>query len=231
MSDVLVRAEALVKTYRLGTSDVHALRGVSFAIDRGEFVCLSGSSGSGKTTLLNLLGGLDRPSAGLIEIGGRDLSRMSEAEISRFRAAKLGFIFQTFNLLPVLSAVENVEYSLRRVHGGDRRELAMAALARVGLAHVAGHRPDQMSGGQRQRVAIARALVHRPEMIIADEPTGNLDQTTAHEILDLLSGLGVTLIVATHDPGVMARANRTLHIRDGHLQPAARLHAVEDRAS
>jgi len=220
-----IRAVEVEKTYHLGETLVTALKGITLSLERSDFVALAGSSGSGKTTLLNLIGCLDTPTKGEISIGGRNVSHMTDDELAEFRRTQLGFIFQTFNLLPVLSAVENVEYPLLKIKmtASERRERALTALKRVGLSHVAAHRPDQLSGGQRQRVAIARALVHEPELIIADEPTANLDKATAGEILDLLAELnrsmGLTLIIATHDPLVMARTRRTVHISDGRIAP------------
>jgi putative ABC transport system ATP-binding protein len=219
-----VRAINVEKRYLLGSNEVLALRGISLEVGHGEYVSLCGSSGSGKTTLLNLIGCLDVPSTGEIYISDRNISRMTDKELAGFRASQLGFVFQTFNLLPVLSAIENVEYPLikQSLSNKERLDKARAALARVGLEKFGTHRPDQLSGGQRQRVAIARAFVHGPELIIADEPTANLDKKTSGEILDLIGelnvSLGITVIVATHDPKVMERTRRTVQISDGHLK-------------
>ena len=220
---VHIEAVSVSKRYRVGSEDVWALDGVSLSLGRGEFISLCGSSGSGKSTLLNLVACLDLPTEGEIFIGGRSTRSMSDDELSSFRASRLGFIFQTFNLMPVLSALENVEYPLLRssFSASERKELAASALESVGLYHLRAHRPDQLSGGQRQRVAIARSIVHGPELIVADEPTANLDAATAGEILDLIGRLnfklGVTVIVATHDPNVMKRTGRSVSLADGHL--------------
>ena len=216
-----IRAVDIHRSFMLGSNEVHALRGVSAEFSRGEFVALCGTSGSGKSTLLNILGGLDKPSTGEVIVAGRSIGLLTDDELAHFRAQQLGFVFQTFNLLPILSAVENVEYPMykMKIDKKERRARAMEALTRVGIDKHADHRPDQLSGGQRQRVAIARAIVHRPEVIIADEPTASLDKKTASEILDLIQELNqktnITVVVATHDPLVMARAQRQLHISDG----------------
>jgi putative ABC transport system ATP-binding protein len=216
-------ARGLVKRYRLGEVEVTALAGVDLAIAGGEMVIVAGPSGSGKSTLLHLLGALDEPDAGTIAFAGQDLATLSSRERTRLRRDRLGFIFQTFNLLPVLSALENVEYPLwlaKRARD-ERRRLAAEALAAVGLGDRLHHRPDQLSGGERQRVAVARAVVHRPLAVLADEPTGNLDSTNAAAILDLLLDLnhrfGTTLVVATHDPALIARAPRRVLMHDGRI--------------
>jgi putative ABC transport system ATP-binding protein len=218
-----IQVENVSKSYSLGSTQVWALRDVSLNLAQGEILALCGSSGSGKTTLLNLIGCLTAPTSGKISIGGRDVSGLSDEELSAFRAKSFGFVFQNFNLLPVLSALENVEYALLGfpLTRAERREKAVAALKLVGLAEVEKHRPDQLSGGQRQRVAIARAFVHSPALIIADEPTANLDKKTAGEILDLMVSLngttGSSVIIATHDPIAMARARRKIEISDGKI--------------
>lgn len=218
-----IRTVHLSKFYELGSNQVWALRDVSIELEAGDFVALVGTSGSGKTTLLNLLGCLDTPSKGEIFIGSQNVNLLSDDELAKFRGARLGFVFQNFNLLPVLSATENVEYPLigQKMSSAERRARALEALDSVGLSHVAHHRPNQLSGGQRQRVAIARAFVHKPELIIADEPTANLDKKTAGEILDLLGELNQlhknTVIVATHDPLVIERTRRQVQISDGQL--------------
>lgn len=218
-----IRAVNVHKVYPLGDTEMIALAGVSFDINSGAFISLSGTSGSGKTTLLNLLGGLDLATSGEIFIEDRKLNDLSDTELSHFRSRHLGFIFQTFNLLPVLSAVENVEYPLfKQGHPSAlRKQMAMDALKKVGLEKFAANRPQQLSGGQRQRVAIARAFVHQPRLIIADEPTANLDKKTAGGILDLLKDLnqtlGVTIAIATHDPDVISRTDYSLHLSDGKL--------------
>ena len=220
----LLAGERLSKVYRLGPTLVPGVRDVSFSIFRGEFVALQGPSGSGKTTLLNLLGLLDRPDEGAIRIAGEDTGSLSENERSDLRRDRFGFVFQTFNLIPVLSAEENVAYPmvLGGVRAARRRERARELLASVGLAEKAGVRPDLLSGGQRQRVAIARALANGPSVVFADEPTANLDSHTAEEILDLMRGIcgarGVAFLFATHDPRVVARARRVVALRDGHIE-------------
>ena len=219
----LFEARGAAKSYRLGRVDVPALRGADLVVRQGEAVALAGPSGSGKTTLLNLLGGLDVPDEGEVWLDGRDLGALGEAERTLVRRHELGFVFQSFNLVPVLSAFENVEYPLwiAGVPAAERRERADEALAAVGLAERRAHRPDQLSGGERQRVAVARALVHRPRAILADEPTGNLDSTTGQQVLDLLLAAraerGMTLLVATHDPAVLARLPRRVRMLDGRV--------------
>jgi putative ABC transport system ATP-binding protein len=222
-AEALVEATGLERRYRLGRIDVPALRGVDFRLERGESVVVAGPSGSGKSTLLNLLGCLDEPDAGRVSFEGRDLSRATAAEKTRLRRRRLGFVFQSFHLIPVLSALENVDYPLLidGVSRVDRRERAEAALAAVGLADRLGHRPDQLSGGERQRVAIARALVHDPVLVFADEPTANLDSRTGGAVVELLSKLnaerGVSFLLATHDPAIMERAARIVRLADGRI--------------
>ena len=205
----------VTKDYRKGRDTVHALSGVDLTIDDGEWLAIQGPTGHGKTTLLQLLGGLDRPTAGSIEIGGQDLAAMTEAQLTRVRARAIGFVFQTFNLIPTLSAAENVETALvpLRVPTARRRARAAQALASVGLADRAGHLPAELSGGQQQRVAIARALVKEPKVLLADEPTGNLDEGTRDEIIGLLERLwrdrGLTWVLVTHDSSLARRAQRT----------------------
>lgn len=219
-------AHGLAKRYRLGEVEVEALRGIDLAIAPGELVAVAGPSGSGKSTLLHLLGCLDEPDAGRVELDGRDVTALSEGERTRLRRDALGFVFQSFNLIPSLSALENVEYPLwiAGVGRAERRHRASEMLAELGLGDRLGHRPDQLSGGQRQRVALARALVHRPRAVLADEPTGNVDSVTGTAILDALTELnrsrGTTFVVATHDPSVMARASRCLMLRDGRIDPS-----------
>ena len=211
------------KTYGRGEATVTAVKDVSLHIDAGEFTAFAGSSGSGKTTLLNLIGGIDTPSSGKILLEGQNLADLSSRQLADLRRQKLGFIFQTFNLLPVLTGLENVEYPLLRL-GLDHKEISkrsLEALSRVGLKSVMHHRPNQMSGGQRQRVAIARALVHHPKIILADEPTANLDKKTAADIISLMRNLnqesGVTFLFSTHDPMIMEAARRVIHVSDGLL--------------
>ena len=220
----LLDARDLVRTYAMGAEAVFAVRGVSLAIRAGEFVALQGPSGSGKTTLLNLLGLLDRPDSGALTVGGVDAGGLSENERADARRDRFGFVFQTFNLIPVLSARENVEYPMAIAGraGADRRALAIDLLETVGLAGKVDVRPDLLSGGQRQRVAIARALANEPAVVFADEPTANLDSHTAEEILDLMRGLcdarGVAFLFATHDPRVVERARRVVALHDGRIE-------------
>lgn len=218
----LIETESLSRTYQMGTATVHALREVTLAIDAGEFVALMGSSGCGKSTLLHLLGCLDTPTSGHYRLGGREVSALSKDERARLRNQRIGFIFQDFNLLPRLSAQENVALPLlyRRNPGAAHRQAALA-LARVGLAERAHHQPNALSGGERQRVAIARALITQPAVILADEPTGNLDSQTGLEIMGLLRELnneGSTMIVVTHDLNVARHARRICRMHDGVLQ-------------
>jgi ABC-type lipoprotein export system ATPase subunit len=227
---VVIEARDVWKIYNTGSVRVEALRGVSLAVRKGEMVAVMGPSGCGKTTLLNCLSGLDEFDSGIVEIGGADITTMSDNLKTEFRAKQMGFVFQTYNLLPVLSAVENVELPL--IVSGTRpkvaREMAMEALGRVHLAEFARSRPAQLSGGQRQRVTIARALVNRPAIMWADEPTGALDSRTADEIMDLIAGLNAsehqTCILVTHDPKVAARCHRTIQMADG-LITSDRSHA------
>ncbi len=217
----LFHVSGLRKSYRLGETVIEALRGVDLVVGQGEFVVIAGPSGSGKTTLFNLLGCLDEPDAGRIVFDGTDLASTSAGGRTLLRRRKLGFVFQTFNLIPVLSAFENVEYPLwiDGVPDKDRRRRAEAALEAVGLAERMAHRPDQLSGGERQRVSLARALVHEPLVILADEPTANLDSKTGGAIVDLLvrvnADRGTTFLFATHDPSIIERAPRTVRLRDG----------------
>jgi putative ABC transport system ATP-binding protein len=219
----LVRLTNIQKFYRLGRVEVRGLRDVTLDIAAGGFVALAGPSGSGKTTLLNLIGCIDKPSAGKIVVDGVDVTNVPLHRLAATRSAMLGYIFQTFNLIPVLTAFENVEYPLllRGVPRGERETTVRHWLAAVGLETMGGHRPDQLSGGQRQRVAIARAMAGDPKLILADEPTANLDSETGAQILDLMQRLneetGRTFIFATHDPAVMVRATRVIHLRDGRV--------------
>jgi putative ABC transport system ATP-binding protein len=221
----LVEIQGLKKSYRLGETEVPALRGVNLNIQRGEFTALIGSSGSGKTTLLNMIGCIDTPNAGQIRIGGVSVAHLSENERSDFRNRTVGLIFQTFNLLPVLNVFENIELPLvinKEISEKERRDRARAAMTEVGLEKFADHVPDQLSGGQRQRVAIARALTARPQLILADEPTANLDSETAHKILDLMQELNrkhqMTFLFCTHDEKLMGRVSRIVRIRDGLIE-------------
>jgi putative ABC transport system ATP-binding protein len=213
----------VTKDYRKGPDTVHALAGVDLVIEDGEWLAIQGPTGHGKTTLLQILGALDRPTTGVAEFDGRDLATLRETELANVRATSIGFIFQTFNLVPTLSAAENVETALAplRVTGADRRTRAAEALARVGLAERLNHLPSELSGGQQQRVAIARALVKQPKVLLADEPTGNLDETTRDEIIALLETLwrerGLTLVLVTHDSTIVRRAQRLGVMAKGRL--------------
>jgi putative ABC transport system ATP-binding protein len=219
-----VAARDLVRHYQMGPSLIRAVDGITLEIARGDFVALLGSSGSGKSTLLNLIAGLDRPSAGSIEIEGRDLGRMTSEELARHRRHTVGIVFQSFNLVPAMKLEENVELPLRlaEVDRGERDRRVREALDRVGLAKRIGHRPTELSGGEQQRVAIARALVNQPSILLADEPTGNLDSKTGEEILDLISelnrGLGMTVVMVTHERPLAERyVRRILTLADGRL--------------
>jgi putative ABC transport system ATP-binding protein len=219
----LVRTEELQKQYALGKVTVPALRHVTMSMERGEFVSICGPSGSGKTTLLNMLGFIDSPTAGKVYFDGREVRYNGLTHLHRLRLEKLGFIFQTFNLIPVLTAYENVEYPLllTKKSSAERRRLVERILREVRLWDWRAHRPAELSGGQRQRVAIARALVNSPEMVLADEPTENIDSTTAREILDLMRTLNeeekVTFLFSTHDPTVMEYARRIIRLHDGEI--------------
>jgi putative ABC transport system ATP-binding protein len=231
----IIATEALAKDYRLGPHTVHALRGVSVVIEPGEFVAVMGPSGSGKSTFMNLLGCLDRPTAGRYWLEGEDVATLSRDQLATVRNAKIGFVFQQFNLLPRTSALENVELPLLYGRGAprERRERARARLAAVGLADREHHHPSQLSGGQQQRVAIARALVNDPAVILADEPTGNLDSRTSAEIMALLQRLnreGLTIVLVTHEPDIATFTGRRLVFRDGRLMSDQRAEA-EDAAT
>lgn len=220
-----VEATDITRSLPLGAEVISILRGLSFRIDHGEWVALTGPSGSGKSTLLGILAGLDTPTSGTIRIDGVDIAHLSESRLARMRNARIGVVFQSFNLIGALTALENVEAPLH-VRSGRRsaRSAALDMLDRVGLSDRLHHRPHQLSGGQQQRVAIARALVTKPALLVADEPTGNLDTVTGAHVLDLIADLrrelSVTIVVATHDPDVATRADRVLHIVDGQITPA-----------
>jgi putative ABC transport system ATP-binding protein len=213
----------VTKTYHKGRAIVHALQGVDLVIEDGEWLAVQGPTGHGKTTLLQILGGLDRPTSGIVQFDGQDLAELREGQVTMIRARSIGFIFQTFNLVPTLSAQENVEAALvpLHVHGAERRARAARALADVGLGDRLSHLPSELSGGQQQRVAIARALVKEPKVLLADEPTGNLDEGTRDEIIGLLEKLwrerGLTLVLVTHDSAIARRAQRVGIMRDGKL--------------
>jgi putative ABC transport system ATP-binding protein len=219
----LIQLEKVTKTYDSGENAVQALRGVDVAIERGEFVSIIGPSGSGKSTLMHILGCLDTPSSGKYWLDGEDVAEMTNRSLSRVRNQKIGFVFQTFNLLPRATILKNVELPLlyAGVRSGERRERAMETLKRVGLETRAKHRPNELSGGQRQRVAIARALVNSPSLILADEPTGNLDQKTGWEIIDIFRELAShdeTIVLVTHDPGIANTTQRRIKIVDGLIE-------------
>jgi putative ABC transport system ATP-binding protein len=224
----IIQTEDLTRQYQMGSSTIHALRGVNLVVEAGEFVALMGASGSGKSTLLHLLGCLERPSTGSYWLEGVEVSSLSRDELAEVRGKRIGFIFQSFNLLPRFSAWENVAlplaYRSGQVGSAERRERSLEALARVGLQDRAAHQPMELSGGERQRVAIARALVTQPAVILADEPTGNLDSATGEDILHLLSELhaeGRTIVMVTHDQNIARHARRKLAMRDGILQEGA----------
>jgi putative ABC transport system ATP-binding protein len=219
----LIETDDLWKTYVMGSEEIHALRGVSIQIERGEYVAIMGPSGSGKSTLMNLIGCLDTPSKGTYLLNGKHVSQMNDNELARIRNEEIGFVFQTFNLMPRASALQNVELPLiyAGVKSKDRQIRAKAALDKVELTSRMTHRPNELSGGQRQRVAIARALVNNPSILLADEPTGNLDSKTGAEIMALFARLheaGNTIILVTHEADIAAFAHRTIHVRDGQVE-------------
>ncbi len=220
----VIEIKELYKTYDTNGVAVHAVNGISLDIAGGEFAAIAGPSGSGKTTLLNLIGGIDRPSEGGISVSGNNLNALSERELSVLRLNRIGFIFQAYNLIPVLTAMENVEYVmlLQGVNKEERRERSASMLREVGLENEVNRRPAEMSGGQQQRVAVARAMVSGPDIILADEPTANLDQKTGSALLDLMKKLnhqkGTTFLFSTHDAMVMDRAERLIEIRDGKIE-------------
>ena len=218
----MIQVSALTRSYPMGSSVVHALKGVSLDIEDGEHVAVVGPSGSGKSTLLHILGCLDRPTSGQYSFAGQEVSALDEDELSRLRGYHIGFVFQFFHLLSRLSALKNVEVPMlfAGIDREKRRELAVKALKAVGLGHRLDHRPEQLSGGERQRVAIARAVVMGPQLLLADEPTGNLDRASAREVMELLETMnadGLTLIVVTHDSAVAQRAQRVIRMDDGEL--------------
>jgi len=216
--------ENIYKSYQIGKVEVPALKGITLSFEKGEFTAIAGPSGSGKTTMLNLLGCLDKPTEGKIFIEEKEVTKLSPDEQAEVRNFHIGFIFQTFNLIPVLTAYENVEFPLLllKIKAKERKERVMQMLAEVGIANLADRRPNEMSGGQQQRVAIARALIKTPSFVLADEPTANIDTKTGHEILNLMQEINrkyaTTFIFSTHDPQVMAHASRLIKIRDGQVE-------------
>jgi putative ABC transport system ATP-binding protein len=223
----LIETRDLWKTYVMGDEEIHALRGVSIQIERGEYVAIMGPSGSGKSTLMNLIGCLDTPTKGSYLLNGKQVSQMNDNELARIRNQEIGFVFQTFNLLPRATALQNVELPLvyAGVSAKDRQARAKEALERVELTSRMSHRPNELSGGQRQRVAIARALVNNPSILLADEPTGNLDSKTGSEIMALFARLhasGNTIVLVTHEPDIAVFAHRTISVRDGQVEKDVR---------
>jgi putative ABC transport system ATP-binding protein len=220
--DALIELKDIVKTYKVGTEEVHALRGVNLSIRTNEYVSIMGPSGSGKSTLMNIIGCLDTPTSGRYELDNVPVHEMDDNQLAEIRNRKIGFVFQTFNLLPRANALHNVELPLiySGIPAAKRKILAEAAIERVGLADRKNHKPNELSGGQRQRVAIARALVNNPSLILADEPTGNLDSTTGEEIMQIFKALhaaGNTVVLITHEKDIAEQANRIVHIRDGNI--------------
>ena len=232
MSKEIIKIEDLKREFTMGTETVHALRGISFTINEGEFVTIMGSSGSGKSTLLNILGCLDQPTSGTYDIDGLKVKDLSRNELATIRNEKIGFIFQSYNLLARTSAIENVELPLlynSKVTSEERRKRAIQALEMVGLSDRLHHTPSQLSGGQQQRVAIARSLVNNPVMILADEATGNLDTRTSYEIMSLFQDLnkkGITITFVTHEPDIAAFSNRTIVLKDGNIMQDYKNHKV-----
>jgi putative ABC transport system ATP-binding protein len=218
---VLVRAHEVTKTFKTGKLEVQALRGVSLDVRAGDFLALVGPSGSGKTTMLNLVGALDRPTTGELDVLGKRLSQLSKSERAKLRLGALGFVFQAYNLVPVLTAAENVEFvlELQGVGASERRERAMSVLADLGLKDLANRRPGELSGGQQQRVAVARAVASKPKLVLADEPTANLDSESAEQLMALMRKLheesGMTFVFSTHDPRIVAHASRVVTLTDG----------------
>ena len=216
----MIRLQDITKVYPMGKRELAVLRGINIHIEQGELVAIMGPSGSGKTTVLNLIGCLDKPTSGSYYLEDKEVSRLSSGELAQVRAQKVGFVFQTFNLLPRLSALANVELGLRYCGGSDRRRV-MEALDKVGLSDRANHRPTELSGGEQQRVAIARALVKNPPIILADEPTGNLDSHSGEEIISILTTLhseqGITLLMVTHDSNIAHQCQRIIHLKDGQI--------------
>lgn len=217
----VIEIENVTKTYQLGETQVNALRGISLTIERGETISIMGPSGSGKSTLMNIIGCLDQPTQGTFRLEEVEVNKLNDDQLAEIRNKKIGFVFQTFNLLPRMNALDQVELPMVYAGKANRRQRALAALQQVGLGDRVRHRPNELSGGQQQRVAIARALVNDPAIILADEPTGNLDSQSGEEIMAIFERLnreqGLTVLLVTHDPDVAAHAQRTIHVKDGHI--------------
>ena len=224
MAEIVVRLENVVKTYSMGESEVHALRGISFQIEQGEFLSIMGPSGSGKSTCMNMIGCLDRPTSGIVEINGEETAKMTEKELAVLRNQTVGFVFQQYHLIPSMNVLENVMLPLKYAHveKSERVERAEEALIAVGLGDRMKHRPHELSGGQKQRVAIARAMVTQPKILLADEPTGALDSTTGKQVMELFRQIntekGTTIIIVTHDPRIGDSTKRCIRILDGQIQ-------------
>ena len=223
MSRKIIELQDVHKTYKIGDTEVRALRGVTYSVDEGDFLAIMGPSGSGKSSLMNILGCLDKPTAGRYLLEGQDVSLLDKNDLARIRNQKIGFVFQTFNLLSRTTALENVELPLlyTSAHSKERHERALAALESVGLRDRAMHKTNQLSGGEQQRIAIARALLNSPSLILADEPTGNLDTKTSYEIMDIFTKLnvekGITMVMVTHEPDIACYARRRIYVRDGQI--------------
>ena len=223
MSDIVVHLDNVVKTYSMGESEVHALRGISFQIEQGEFLSIMGPSGSGKSTCMNMIGCLDRPTSGIVEINGEETAKMTEKELAVLRNQTVGFVFQQYHLIPSMNVLENVMLPLKygHVEKSERVERAEEALVAVGLGERMKHRPHELSGGQKQRVAIARAMITRPKILLADEPTGALDSTTGKQVMELFKKInqeqGTTIIIVTHDPRIGESTKRCIKILDGQI--------------